>query len=92
MPDRSDLSRQLLRETLVLATSAFVPSSSVARLLDLLPHREIEAKIYFLQAYLDFVRGIPEKIYPNTEIRGKLLEAIQECVDDLIRQEEEGLA
>jgi type III secretion system TyeA family effector delivery regulator len=78
MSDRAELSRLLLREILVLATSAFVQASSVARLLEHLPHRDLDAKIYFLQAYLEFVRGIPEKIYPNGEIRPKLLEAIQD--------------
>jgi len=92
MADRPELSRRILRETLVLATSNFIQSASVARLLDLVPHDRIDAKIYFLQAYHEFVREIPEKIYPNLENRPKLLEAVQECLDELIEREEEGLA
>jgi type III secretion system TyeA family effector delivery regulator len=90
MADRSELSRRLLRETLILATSNFVQSAAVSRMLELLPQDRLEARIYFLQAYYEFVREIPEKIYPNLENRPKLLEAVQECLDDLIRQEEEG--
>ena len=87
---KADLSRSILRETLVLVTSTFVQSAAVARIVDMIPLQELEGKIYFLQAYMEFVRSIPEKIYPNLENRGKLLEAIQEHLDDLIEQEEEG--
>jgi len=87
---KAELSRNILRETLVLVTSTFVQSAAVARVVAMIPQQDLEPRIYFLQAYMDFVRSIPEKIYPNLENRGKLLEAIQEHLGDLIEQEEDG--
>ncbi|MEM9280410.1 MAG: TyeA family type III secretion system gatekeeper subunit [Verrucomicrobiota bacterium] len=88
MPDHAEISRNILRETLALSTSSFVQVSAVERVVNQLGTDDIEKKIYFLQAYLEYVRGIPEKIYPSLENRAKLLEAIQECLDGFIELEE----
>jgi type III secretion protein W len=50
---------------------------------------EIDSVIYFLREFKDLVRRVPLKAYQNPGNREKLLDAVQEALDDAIEREEE---
>lgn len=54
-----------------------------------LDDREIDSVIYFLREFKDLVRRVPLKAYQNPGNREKLLDAVQEALDDAIEREEE---
>lgn len=51
--------------------------------------RKIAAIIYFLHEYLENVRSLPLKLFPDLEQRERLVTVMQEALDRAIAKEEE---
>ncbi|HET6467206.1 MAG TPA: TyeA family type III secretion system gatekeeper subunit [Geminicoccaceae bacterium] len=54
--------------------------------------KTIEAEIYFLRELADVARALPLRLFKESDQRERLVDAVQEALDDAIRREEEMLA
>lgn len=50
---------------------------------------DLEAEIYLLRELTDVARAMPLKLFADLESRERLIDAIQEALDDAVSREEE---
>ncbi|MEW4561555.1 TyeA family type III secretion system gatekeeper subunit [Bremerella sp. JC770] len=79
----------IIREVLPLRNKRRIDPRKFTDLVDRLGIDEIEAKIYFLRELAGIVRNLPVKIFDLAEDRLRLIEAIQDALDEAIDLEEE---
>ena len=79
----------LLRELVPLQESKWVRSDEIKAIPQHAGLEELEPQINFLNDLKDVVRMIPLKSFTRDENRGKLLDAVQQALDETIAIEEE---
>lgn len=52
----------------------------------------LEAEIYYLRELADITRAMPLRVFKEMDQRERLIDAVQEALDDAIQREEELLA
>lgn len=80
---------QIMKDLLKLKEERFIQAAQVEKITTTLGLRDLEPKIYFLRELKETARLIPLKAYEDPANREKLLDAIQEALDDAIDLEEE---
>jgi type III secretion protein W len=87
-------SNAILLRLLDLAEQAWVSAADVERIAAEagLKLRSLEAEIYFLRELAEIVRALPFRVFKEIDQRERLIDAVQEALDDAIRREEEALA
>ncbi len=78
----------LMRTVLKLKSEKWLRSNQVIALGQDMGLRDITAEIYFLRELRELVRLIPLKAYEDPANREKLMDAVQEALDDAINREE----
>ncbi|MEM9840700.1 MAG: TyeA family type III secretion system gatekeeper subunit, partial [Pseudomonadota bacterium] len=79
----------LLKGLVPLQDASWVSGQEIASIADRIRFAEIESRINFLTDLLEVVRLIPLKSYLKPEARGKLLDAVQQALDDAVETEED---
>lgn len=78
----------LMRDLLEMTTQRWIDADRFVKMADRLQIKDIETRIYFLTQLRERVRLIPLKLYPNPEVREKMLDALQTALDGEITKEE----
>jgi type III secretion protein W len=83
----------VLLRLLDLAEQTWVGAAEIGRIPEEagLKLRTLEAEIYFLRELADVVRALPLRVYKEPDQRERLIDAVQEALDDAVRREEEAL-
>lgn len=90
-PERAFKPSDLLGELLALQVQTWLRPESITPLPGKLGVREIAQEIGFLREFKELARSIPLKAYTDGEQRPRLLDAIQQAMDEAIgREDEEG--
>jgi len=82
---------EIMKALLSLTQNPYPRSEQVEAILRQTGLKDVEAQIYFLNALKEHARLIPLKAYQNPDSRLKLVDAIQQCLDQTIQKEEEAL-
>lgn len=81
----------LIQSLLALAEKSWITGADVETLLRPMRVGEIEAEIYLLRELTDIARAIPLKLFADLEQRERLIDALQEALDDAVNREEQAL-
>jgi type III secretion protein W len=82
---------RLMGRLLELADQSWINSSQITAALKDLELRPVEAEIYLLRELADLVRAFPLKMFADLDRRERLIDAVQEALDDAIEREEQSL-
>lgn len=83
---------RLVGSLLDLAEASWLSGAQVEKLAREQRLPSTEAEIYFLRELADMVRALPLKVFKDPEQRLKLVDAVQEALDQAIEREEAELA
>jgi len=78
----------LMRELLEMTTQRWIDPNAFIQITNKLGIKSSEMRIYFLTQLREQVRQIPLKLYPATDTREKMLDALQQAMDTEISREE----
>jgi len=78
----------LMRELLEMTTQRWVDPERFIQMTNKLGVRVPEMRIYFLTQLREKVRQIPLKLYPVPDVREKMLDALQQAMDNEISRED----
>ena len=81
----------LVQSLLALGEKSWITGSDIETLLRPLRVSEVEAEIYLLRELTDIARLIPLKLFTDLEQRERLIDALQEALDDAVNREEQAL-
>ena len=79
---------ELAKELFSLKEFHWVSPSKVETVVDKCGFGDIEENIFFLREFLETARSLPSKAYGEGEERNRLLDAIQQALDNAIEREE----
>jgi type III secretion system TyeA family effector delivery regulator len=91
MPETEFTAHDLMRELLEMTTQRWIDPEKFTQITHRMGVRQPEMRIYFLTQLREKVRQIPLKLYPDPEIREKMLDAMQQALDTEISREEAAL-
>lgn len=79
----------MVRDLVNLKNENYVSSSNIGEITQKADPQDIEREVLFLQEMLMAVRKFPIFVFDSVENRVKVLDAVQEAVDDAVRREDE---
>jgi type III secretion system TyeA family effector delivery regulator len=79
----------IIREVLPLKNQRRIDPSSFLKMMDRLGVVESEVKIYFLRELSAILRQLPLKVYASPDDRLRLINGLQEALDEVIEEEED---
>jgi type III secretion protein W len=82
---------RLMGRLLELTEQSWINSSQVSAALGELRLQPIEAEIYLLRELADIVRAFPLKMFAELDRRERLIDAVQQALDEAIEREEQAL-
>jgi len=91
MPESEFTAHDLMRELLEMTIQRWIDPEKFIHITNRIGIRQPEMRIYFLTQLREKVRQIPLKLYPDPDIREKMLEAMQQALDTEISREEASL-
>ena len=87
--DKTKTPQEIIREILPLTNQRRIDPAVFLKLADRLGVKECAAKIYFLRELNAIVRQLPIKAFHAPEDRLRLIDALQQSLDEAIEEEEE---
>jgi type III secretion system TyeA family effector delivery regulator len=91
MPESAYTAHDLMREILEMTTQRWIDPDKFTQITNRVGVRQPEMRIYFLTQLREKVRQIPLKLYPDPDVREKMLDAMQQALDAEISREEAAL-
>ncbi|MCD0457868.1 TyeA family type III secretion system gatekeeper subunit [Roseiconus lacunae] len=85
--DQGQAAQEIIQTVLPLKSKRRIDPAAFVQLAEQLGINEPEQTIYFLREIVAIVRQLPVKAFDNTEERARLIEAIQDALDDAIEGE-----
>jgi type III secretion system TyeA family effector delivery regulator len=88
-PKAVETPQAILREVLPLKNQRRIDPTAFLSLTERLGISESEAKIYFLRELAAIMRQLPIKVFASPDDRLRLVDGIQQALDDAVEEEEE---
>ena len=83
---------ELLGDLVGLRNERFLGATQISRIAAKAKAPDIEREVLFLQELLNMARNLPVQLFDGEQGRMKVIDAMQESVDEAIRREDEYLA
>ncbi len=83
---------ELLGDLVGLRNERFLGATQISRIAAKAKAPDIEREVLFLQELLNMARNLPVQLFDGEQGRMKVIDAVQESVDEAIRREDEYLA
>lgn len=88
-PHETETPQEIIREVLPLTRQRRIDPAILLGLADRLGIHDCEPRIYFLRELTGIVRELPVKGFDSPEGRLRLIDALQQALDDAVEAEEE---
>ena len=90
--DTAQTTQEIIRKVLPLRNQRRIDPAAFLSLTDRLGITETEPKIYFLRELSAIIRTLPLKAFESPDDRLRLVEGVQQALDEAVDEEEEELS